>query len=52
MDTRHGEVSTRLELYQQTGDPDPAARVGVLADLDLRPDMSAIIAQFSYKFGR
>lgn len=52
MDTRHGEMSTRLELYQQTGDPDPAARVGVLSDLDLRPDMSAIIAQFSYKFGR
>ncbi|HEX6995835.1 MAG TPA: DUF3570 domain-containing protein [Gammaproteobacteria bacterium] len=52
MDTRRGELSTRLELYQQTGDPDPAARVGALAGLDLYPDLSAIIAQFSYKFGR
>lgn len=49
--TRQGEMSTRVELYQQTGNPDPAARFGVLATQDLYPDMSAVIAQFSYRFG-
>jgi hypothetical protein len=50
--TRGGEFSTRLELYQQTGTPDAAARVGSLQAFDLYPDLSAVIAQFSYKFGR
>jgi hypothetical protein len=46
-----GEWSTRLELYRQMGDPSPGSVVGTLAQYDLYPDMTAIIAQFSYKFG-
>jgi hypothetical protein len=52
MQTKRGEWSGRLEWYQQTGDADPAARVGVLTSLDLYPDLNALIAQVSYKFGR
>jgi hypothetical protein len=52
METRRGEWSARLEWYQQTGSPDPAARVGVLSGLDLYPELNAMIAQVSYKFGR
>lgn len=51
-ETRRGEFSTRLELYQQTGSASSGAAVGSLAGLDLYPDLSAIIAQFSYSFGR
>jgi hypothetical protein len=50
--TRHGEISGRLELYEQTGNASPGSAVGSLQSLDLNPDLSAIIAQFSYKFGR
>ena len=50
--TKNGEWSARLEWYRQTGDADPAARVGVLTNLDLYPDLNALIAQVSYKFGR
>jgi hypothetical protein len=50
-ETQSGEFSTRLELYRQTGTADSAARVGSLRNLDLYPDLTAIIAQFSYKFG-
>jgi hypothetical protein len=52
MPTEKGEWSARLERYQQTGDPDASARVGVLRNLDLYPDLNALIAQVSYKFGR
>lgn len=51
MPTKNGEWSARLEWYQQTGNADPAARVGVLTNLDLYPDLNALIAQVSYKFG-
>ena len=50
--TQSGEWSARIEWYQQSGTPDPAARVGVLNGLDLYPDLNALIAQVSYKFGR
>jgi hypothetical protein len=52
MKTRKGEISTRLELYRQSGTPEPGADVGALTGLDLFPDMSAVIAQFGYRFGR
>jgi hypothetical protein len=51
-ETHTGEWSARLEWYQQTGEPDPSARVGALAGLDLYPDLNALIAQVSYKFGK
>jgi hypothetical protein len=51
-ETSKGEWSARVEWYQQTGDPDPSARVGVLRNLDLYPDLNALIAQFSYRFGK
>jgi len=50
--TRYGELSTRIELYKQTGNPSPGAAVGALAGLDLYPGLDAVIAQVSYKFGR
>jgi hypothetical protein len=52
MKTRKGEISTRLELYRQTGTPEPGAGVGALAGLDLYPNMSAVIVQLGYRFGR
>lgn len=51
-DTRNGEWSARFEVYEQTGAPSPGSSVGALSGLDLYPDLSAVIAQFSYKFGR
>lgn len=51
MRTRSGNFSTRLELYRQTGSPDPASRVGSLNGLDLYPGLEAVIAQLSYQFG-
>lgn len=51
-ETRRGQVETRLEYYQQSGTADGSAAVGVLADYNLYPDLNAVIAQFSYKFGR
>lgn len=50
--TRNGEWSARLEWYTQTSTVDSSALVGSLAPLDLYPDLNALIAQFSYKFGR
>jgi hypothetical protein len=47
-----GEWSARVEYYTQTGTPDPGAAVGALAGFDLYPDLNALIAQFTYKFGR
>ena len=49
---RGGEWSARVEYYTQTGDPAPGSAVGALAGFDLYPDLNAVIAQFSYKFGR
>lgn len=49
---RGSEWSARLEYYTQTGDPSPGSAVGALAGFDLYPDLNAVIAQFSYKFGR
>lgn len=49
---RGGEWSTRIEYYTQTGSPSPGSSVGALASYDLYPDLNALIAQFSYKFGR
>ena len=51
-DTRSGQIDTRIELYQQTGSESPGSRVGALTNLDIYPDLNAVIAQFSYKFGR
>jgi hypothetical protein len=51
-ETRRGEIDARLEFYQQSGTADASAAVGVLAGYDLYPDLSAVIAQVSYKFGR
>ncbi|HLF10814.1 MAG TPA: DUF3570 domain-containing protein [Gammaproteobacteria bacterium] len=51
-ETRSGEFSTRLEWYQQSGEPSPNAMIGSLAGLQLYPDLNALIAQFSYSFGR
>jgi hypothetical protein len=48
---RRGEFATRVEWYQQTGEASPNAFVGTLAGLDLYPELNALIAQFSYKFG-
>jgi hypothetical protein len=51
-ETRHGELSARIEWYQQTGEPSAGAAVGTLAGLELYPDLNALIAQFTYEFGR
>jgi hypothetical protein len=51
-DTQNGEFSARFEVYEQTGEASAGSSVGVLTGLDLYPDLSAVIAQFSYKFGR
>ena len=50
--TRGGEWWARIEYYTQTGDAPPGSSVGALANFDLYPDLNALIAQFSYKFGR
>jgi hypothetical protein len=49
---RDSEWSARVEYYTQTGNASPGSAVGALANLDLYPDLNALIAQFSYKFGR
>ncbi len=46
------EWSARIEYYTQSGRASPGSAVGALANLDLYPDLNALIAQFSYKFGR
>ncbi|HMB73665.1 MAG TPA: DUF3570 domain-containing protein [Gammaproteobacteria bacterium] len=50
--TRRGQIEARLEYYQQRGTADASASVGELARYDLYPDLDAVIAQISYKFGR
>jgi hypothetical protein len=49
--TSRGEISGRLEFYQQTGKASPGSQVGTLQSFDLNPELNAIIAQFSYNFG-
>jgi hypothetical protein len=49
---RGSEWSARVEYYTQSGNASPGAAVGALAGLELYPDLNALIAQFSYKFGR
>lgn len=49
--SRIGEWSARLELYRQSGEPSSNALFGSLAGQDLYPDLTALIAQFSFKFG-
>ena len=49
---RGGEWSARIEYYTQSGNASPGSAVGSLANFDLYPDLNALIAQFSYKFGR
>lgn len=48
--TRDGEFAARVELYRQTSTPSADSLVGSLRGVDLTPDMSAIIAQLSYRF--
>ena len=50
--TSLGQFSARLEVYRQSARPSPDALVGSLRGLHLTPDMTAVIAQISYKFGR
>ena len=46
---KSGEYSVRLEYYQQTPkSSDP--KIGILANYDLVPPLSAVIVQFGYKF--
>jgi hypothetical protein len=47
-----GEWWARIEYYTQTGMASPGSAVGALANYDLYPDLNALIAQFSYKFGK
>jgi hypothetical protein len=47
-----GEWSARVEYYTQSGNASPGSAVGALTRFDLYPDLNAVIAQFSYNFGR
>jgi hypothetical protein len=49
--TSAGQFSARLEVYRQSAKPSPDALVGSLRGLDLTPDLTAVIAQITYKFG-
>lgn len=46
------DMSVRLEYYTHDGDIPPEQIIGNQADRELYPDLDAIIAQFSYRFGR
>ena len=46
------DMSVRLELYQQRGSIPAEKQFGNQIGLVQYPDMDAIIAQFSYRFGR
>jgi hypothetical protein len=48
---RGREWSVRLEYYQQSGNVPSGLLIGNQAGRDQTPDLSAIIAQFSYRFG-
>jgi hypothetical protein len=49
--TSSGLFSARFEVYRQTGQPSPDALVGSLRTVDLNPDLTALVAELSYKFG-
>ena len=44
------QLAFRLEYYKQSPSSDGTSAVGVLNDLDLYPEVDAIIAQLSYSF--
>ncbi|MEL0586682.1 MAG: DUF3570 domain-containing protein [Candidatus Thiodiazotropha sp. (ex. Lucinoma kazani)] len=44
------EMSLRLEYYLQSGDNPEGDAPGILSDMELFPDVEAIIVQFSYNF--
>lgn len=46
---KSGEYSMRVEYYKQTTSSDDP-KIGVLANYDLVPPLTAVIAQFGYKF--
>ena len=48
--TTAGQFTTRVELYRQSAKPSPEALVGSLSTLDLTPDLTALIAEISYRF--
>lgn len=48
--TDRGEFSVRLEYYKQEGDASAGSAVGDLVNYDLVPPLTAVIAQFGYKF--
>jgi hypothetical protein len=50
--TSAGQFTVRLEVYKQSPKPSPDALVGSLRGLDLTPEMTAVIGQITYKFGR
>jgi hypothetical protein len=45
------EMSARLEFYSQDGDAPQSQLIGNQLSRDLYPDLDAIIAQFSFRFG-
>jgi hypothetical protein len=47
-----GQFAGRVELYRQTAKPSPDAVFGSLSRLDLTPDLKAIIAEISFRFGK
>lgn len=50
--TRGGnDMSVRLEYYMQDGDAPSDQIIGNQATRDVYPDLDAVIAQFSYRFG-
>ncbi len=49
--TRSGLFSARIEVYKQMSKPSPDALVGSLQTVNLTPDLTALIAELSYKFG-
>ena len=52
-ETKNGnEMSVRLELYQQRGNIPADRQFGNQVGLVQYPDLDAVIAQFSYRFGR
>jgi hypothetical protein len=46
------EMSARIQFYQQDGDAPQNQLIGNQLSRDMYPDLDAIIAQFSYRFGR
>jgi Protein of unknown function (DUF3570) len=48
---RTGQFSARFEVYRQMSQPSADSLLGSLSTLDLTPDLTAVIAQISYKFG-